>query len=82
MKNSTKKCQYCSEINEYNKIYLNSICFCSYKCVDQYIKKYNGIQINCFRCNKLFMRKFLGSHIIDIHGNIHIFCSIKCQFKK
>ena len=77
-----KTCYICSKVIGYRKMYVDDHHFCSPLCIDKYIKNSNGIHMKCCKCNKLFMKNYLGSHVIDIHGSIHVHCSIKCQFKK
>lgn len=82
MNTSIKSCYFCSKSIVYKKMSLGEHILCSSLCVDKYIKNSNGIQMNCCKCNKSFTKKYLGSHIIDVHGNIHVHCCVKCQFKK
>ena len=76
-----KKCCFCSTENGRNLTF-NTRNFCTPSCIDDYIKHNEGVELYCFKCNKLFLKTYLGSHIIDIYGHIHVYCSVKCQFKE
>ena len=76
-----RKCYFCSTEKGVNLTFNNQI-FCTTSCIDDYIKYNGGVELYCYKCNKLFLKTYLGSHIIDIHGHIHVYCSVKCQFKE
>lgn len=78
---TSKKCSFCLKANEPTLIF-NRKNLCTPSCIDDYIKHHDGVELNCYKCDKLFLKTYLGSHIIDIYGNIHVYCSVKCQFKE
>jgi hypothetical protein len=78
---TVNKCCFCSNECVFN-LKFNNMDFCTSFCIDNYIKRDGGIELNCSKCNKLFLKKSLGSHIIDVNNNVYAFCSAKCQFKQ
>ena len=74
------QCEQCNTPNMKTTLKFNDNAFCDYSCLNTYIHINNGFTILCPYFSREFSKNKIGSHQLDVHNNIYVFCSHKCQF--